>query len=275
MGLLGTLSTYIGISDHMMFTFGRNSEAPQDPTFNDLGNHVYLWDNQIYANNYDQDTTYQATQPLPPINDFWITNNGDSAGQYVFGYSYGDHIMPFAAAETVQILTDVGKNDDSNADYFTIQPIGYVPAPTYTNVKILPPGQVKSILISYTAAETFNTGIAPPCGVPSNAIALITTIYTYTAVNDHQMLSFGRNASHPSNLWQLGLFSANTYTNDVLITHDGDVDTGYYYGYAHGMQIIPLKPCGTFDALMGMGKNDNSNPFYVTIQVYGYITSAP
>jgi hypothetical protein len=94
----------------------------------------------------------------------------------------------------------------------------------------------------------------------SCVVAILANIITFhTDRNDQTISSFGRNAGHTSYVWDNEIFNnaanINSWMNDVLITHEGDISPSYYYGYSHGSQIIPLKSGAVFDAQLAMGKS--------------------
>jgi hypothetical protein len=112
--------------------------------------------------------------------------------------------------------------------------------------------------------------ITPP-NVPSDAKAILVTITTFnSARNDHVVHSFGRNADHTSYTWDNQVYNLNTYLNDVMVTHEGEIPgNAYYFGHSHGTLIIPLKSNGKFDAQLCMGYTSGTH--YITLQVYGYV----
>jgi hypothetical protein len=108
-------------------------------------------------------------------------------------------------------------------------------------------------------------------GVPAGTIAVIATISTFDdGRGDCTYHSFGRFPGHSGYAWDNNIYDSNTYFNDVMITHNGDTATTFYYGHSHGSHVIPLKSNMGFDARLNIGYSYGTH--YVTVQVYGYIT---
>ena len=107
------------------------------------------------------------------------------------------------------------------------------------------------------------------------AVASLVSITTYQENrNDHMVHSFGRDDSHDSHVWDNRVYDLNQRLNDVLITHEGDTACTHYYGNSFGMQVLPFRPDNTFDIYFGLGKNGNNGAHFITIQEYGFLTSA-
>ena len=248
--IFATPTTWISsLNDFYMISFGRNN-AHSTNTFNNL-----MYDNPGY------------------YNDFTLTASGDSGQRDYYGRSHGSTIIPLKSATgTFDLLNNMYKNDATATSYLNIEVFGFVPLPQYTNIKFLAAGSIGNIKLTSINSYDQVSDIVPP-NVPVNSTGIIANIYTYQSnLNDHLVHSFGRYNGHPNSPWDNNVYNYNTYLNDVLITHEGESAPMYYYGYAHGSQIIPLKSNGKFDAFLGMGKNGpGSGTHYVLVQVFGYI----
>ena len=107
--------------------------------------------------------------------------------------------------------------------------------------------------------------------IPATAIGLIATIYTFQTSfsSDHMMHTFGRTLNTPNSyLWDNQIYALNTQLNDIVITHCGDTGMVFYYGEAHGTNIIPLKANGAFDSYLGLG-------LCAIRQIERYLTTIP
>ena len=253
-GIFSTITTYyINGNDFFVTTFGRNSSHPLSPL--------------AFAGPYND--TFDT------FNDFYLTHAGRTGFADYYGRAHGSHIIPFRAGTTnFDIVSNIFKNDNgaSNLTYLVVQAYGYVPAPSYTNIVILPTNQVGVVRLNVTTNNLIVSNIAPP-NVPSNSTAILANIYSYQGnQNDWMAHSFGRAANHDANILNAAIYTnATPYYNDVLVTHEGGVSPSFYFGFSHGSNIIPLKSNGMFDAQLGIGKAVASGIHYVVLQVYGYI----
>ena len=242
--VIASVYTYDAADDHYMASFGR-----------DNGHQRVGWSNYPYT----QNTRY---------NDLMLTHEGQGGGMsYRKGHWHGSQVIPLSSSQTFKVQQGMGKSDSTNTAYTVVQQYaflddiaGFVDTPS-------------NIRLTLTASGTKSVGLQPPSTVPATATAIIVSIDTYDDKRaDHMVHSFGRHASHDTNIWRNRPAELNTYLNDVYVTHEGDASTGYYYGHSHGTSIIPLKSDGRFDAFLGLGYNTGSTSrAYVTLQVYGYI----
>ena len=251
-GYIGTISTFITTrNDYYMITFGRNVSHPIT---------------NLQDNGMSLDTANY-------FNDFILTSAGDNGQIDYYGRQHGSHVIPLKANNAFDIYTNIFKNDAIANAYLNIQVYGFIPFPSYTNVRWLTTNQ-KIIMQSNTGGEIISNSIVP--GVPSNATSIFANIYSWqSSRNDFMMHNFGRYANtNPAildnQMFNAALSNVNAYYNDVIVTYEGRNTTSYYYGYSHGSNIIPLKANAAFDSVLGINKAAASGIHYVLIQVYGY-----
>jgi prepilin-type processing-associated H-X9-DG protein len=84
------------------------------------------------------------------------------------------------------------------------------------------------------------------------------------------MHSFGRSNTHSCNGRDSAIYAANSYYNDVILTHNGGAGTYFADGHAHGSHVIPLVTSTSF--LMTMNIHYSSGTHYVSLDIYGYVT---
>ena len=252
-GYIGTISTFIASrNDYYMITFGRNVSHPIT---------------NLQDNGMSLDTANY-------FNDFILTSAGDNGQIDYYGRQHGSHVIPLKANNAFDIYTNIFKNDASFNAYLNIQVYGFIPMPSYTNVRWLTSNQ-KILMQSNTGGEIISNSIVP--GVPANATSIFANIYSWqsTTRNDWMMHNFGRYANtNPAvvdnQMFTATLSNVNAYYNDVIVTYEGRSTASYYYGYSHGSNIIPLKANAAFDSVVGLGKSAATGIHYILIQVYGY-----
>eukprot|EP00056_Hartaetosiga_gracilis_P016124 m.3946 g.3946 ORF g.3946 m.3946 type:complete len:759 (+) comp3774_c0_seq1:60-2336(+) len=245
--LIMTVSSFVSDrTDHFMYTIGRTNT-------NSRG----TWENEPYNDGGS-----------PYYGDMKLSHEGDaSEARDYYGASQGSFISPSNSDGSFKFIANEGGN--GNTHYYTMQIIGYLSA--YSNIKFLDTTDVMRMRWRLTT-PTRVTNASPPDTVPDGAKAIQALVYTYQdrGHKDHVVHSFGRSSSHITNPWSGQVYEQNKYINDILITHQGDSAGDYYYGHWHGMQTIPLKDDGTFEAYMCMGKS-TSLPHYITLMVIGYV----
>ncbi|EDQ84942.1 uncharacterized protein MONBRDRAFT_34480 [Monosiga brevicollis MX1] len=254
-GVLTASSMFVSNrDDHFNMAFGR-----------DTSNMPNNWDNAPY------------TSALQYWGDAVTTNEGDSSVASAH-YGWSTFLMTGSLGDgTIKVDAGMGANSDNPTVYLTLQVFGYIPSAPFTNIIYLPTSAARTMKFAPTA-RTVTTGISPPAGsgVPTNAKALITTIYTHehTSSSDHVVHTFGRDATHTASIIRNGIHDSNVYFNDVQISHDGGTaGSRWYYGHWHGTQIIPLKDDGTFDAVFCDSESTPGTAHYITIAVIGYVAA--
>lgn len=244
-GVISAITTFVDSrNDHYQMSFGRdNSRKP-------------CWNNCMYSGKPNS------------YNDLILTHHGDAAVRNHYGMSHGSFMIPMTGGK-FSVYNNAGKNNGNNYAFTTMQTIGWVPP--YSNVKFLATGDIRRLRLSTQGQRKYTDLGSPTTKIPSNAKALIGNMYTYdNSRNDHVTSSFGRNAGHTTHTWDNQVWDLNTWLNDILITHEGNSAAKYHYGHSHGMQIVPLKSNGKFDAWVKMGSS-SSNFHYVNFQVVGWV----
>ncbi|EGD79933.1 hypothetical protein PTSG_10215 [Salpingoeca rosetta] len=253
--ILGAVTTFASTRrDHYSVSIGRSF----NPTYNS-------WDNEPFST---------STDSAAFANYVHLTHNGDASGMDdYYGMSHGSVLFPTLSGGGFKVLNNQGWNGGGTS-YFTLQVNGYVPGGGYSNIKFFDPSDVKRLKFTVTNAPVKHTDITPPDTVPSTAKALITLLYTYQDRSnlEHMVHSFGRSASHRTDPWDNVVYAANTYLNDILITHEGAPSATWYYGFYHPTQVIPLKENGQFEAYLGMDKSGTQTHYITMFVHYDYKT---
>ncbi|EDQ90895.1 uncharacterized protein MONBRDRAFT_24014 [Monosiga brevicollis MX1] len=225
-----------------------------------------------------QDDQYALTPPRlqPSFGATWYRRTMVIASEATDTYGKSKFMMTGTLDDgTTNVNAGSGFNNNGEM-YLSMAVFGYIPAVPYTNIVYLDRSKSRKLTFAPTQ-RTVQTGISAPTesGVPADAIALITTIHTFepTDSSDHVVHTFGRDATHTINAWGINIYNFGSRFNDVQITHDGGSGADSAYGIWHGTQIIPLKPDGTFDAVMCDGESTPGKAHDITIVVVGYIAS--
>jgi hypothetical protein len=226
-------------NDHVVYSFGRDNSHSH-----------YTWDNQIYTKN-------------SRFNDVLITENGDSGGSDHYGYSHGSEVLPLTSSNKLKFQGCMGHSRGTH--YVTTQAFGYVPATSPIKFVSAP----KNLRTTCNGSGQKSTWSVADAGIPGHARAVFASITTFSdGRNDHVTHSFGRFNGHQTHTWDNAIYDANTYLNDVIITHNGDSGGDAHYGYSHGTQILPVKD-GKIYLNKCMGHSRGTH--YITAEVYGYV----
>ena len=230
--------------DHVVHSFGRY-----------YSHDCTTWSGQVYADNaYD--------------NDVMVTQNGDAAASFWYGHGHGSQIIGIKSNYNFDTVLNLGYSAGNH--YVTLQVYGYL----HGLNTMLPAAGVGNIRFSdATSTHTIlNNAPTIPSGFAASAIfATITIFWTPSAGGDHFMVTFGRNVSHSTNIYNNLMWNTPAYYNDFQLTNSGDNCGPDYYGRSHGSHIIPLKSNQAFDIYNNIYKNDNTNAVQLVIQYYGFI----
>ncbi|EDQ88644.1 uncharacterized protein MONBRDRAFT_26291 [Monosiga brevicollis MX1] len=104
--------------------------------------------------------------------------------------------------------------------------------------------------------------------IPQGAVAIVASLTSYNSLrNDHCVYSLGRDNDVPCSFSSGGVYSTNTYYNDVLQTQNGENGGPQYHGFSSGTSIIPLNGRTVKSSIHGMTHGVN----YLTVYIYGYV----